>query len=99
MYIDDNITNIYTINNLKLFYHFDLVLLKNAPSKFSGKVDDFHRTDDGEPSEKSHGASNCRQHVHKLCCSVLLYSVKRWGGEVDPHESQVVFPLIIFYQS
>ena len=59
IYIDDNITNIYTKNNMKLFYHFDVVPLKNAPSKFSGKVYDFHRTDDGEPSEKSHGSSNC----------------------------------------
>ena len=40
-------------------HHFDVVPLKNAPSKFIGKVYDFHPTDDREPSEKAHGASNC----------------------------------------
>ena len=45
--------------NGKLFSHFVLVLLEEFPSNFCGKVKNLHCTDDGEPSEKSHGASNC----------------------------------------
>ena len=40
-----------------------------------------------------HGASNCWQHVHKLCCSVHLNSVKCRGVKIDPHKSQIVLPL------
>ena len=63
------------------------VFPNDVPYNFSGKVEDLHCTDDGESSEKSHGASNCRQHVHKLCCSVLGDSVKCWSVKVDPHKS------------
>ena len=67
---------------------YAFVLLKDVKTK----VDNLYCTDNGEPSEKSHGASNCRQHVHKLCCSVLCDSVKCWGVKIDPHKSQLVFP-------
>ena len=43
---------------------------------FPQEVSNLCSTDDGEPSEQAHGSSNCRQHVHKLCCSILLDSVK-----------------------
>ena len=68
--------------------------LKNIPYDFPRKVDNFDCTDDGEPSEKSHGATNCRQHVNKFCCPVLGDSVKRWGVKVNPHKSQFIFPLV-----
>ena len=35
------------------------------------EIDNFNSTDDGKTSEKSHGATNCRQYVNKLCSSVL----------------------------
>ena len=74
---------------MKLFYHFDVVPLKDAPSKFSGKVYDFHRTDDGEPSEKAHGSSNCRKYVYNLRCPINLFfgdSVKGGSVKIDSHK-------------
>ena len=35
------------------------VLLSNVPPNFGSKIEDLSCTDDGEPSEKSHGASDC----------------------------------------
>ena len=68
---------------------------QNIENNLSSKVENFYSTDDGESSEKSHGASNCRQHVHKLGCSVLGDSVKCWGVKINPDISQLVSPLII----
>ena len=59
------------------------------------KVENLHSTDDGESSEKSHGASNCRQHVHKLCSSVLGDFVKSWGVKVNSYEFKFVLPVKI----
>ena len=64
-----------------------IYLLNKVNDKFCCEIENLHSTDDGEPSEESHGASNCRQHVHKLCCSVLGNSVKCWGVKIDPHKS------------
>ena len=68
-------------DNMSLNFLF-LECLKN---NFYGKVDNLHSTDDGEASEKSHGATYCRQHVHKFSCPVLGDSVKCWGVKVDSH--------------
>ena len=76
----------------KLFHDFVLVLLNHVACNFSSKVENLHSTDDGEPSEKSHGASNGRQHVHKLCCSVLGDFVKCWGIKVNFYKSQLALP-------
>ena len=69
--------------------------LKNIPYDFPRKVDNFDCTDDGEPSEKSHSATNCRQHVSKFCCAVLVNQQICWGMENYSHKSQLVFPFII----
>ena len=63
-----------------------------CPDGFSYKVENLDCTDDGETSEESHGASNCRQHVHKLCRSVLGDFIYCWGVEEYPHISQIIFP-------
>ena len=70
-----------------------LSFLVNIEQNLHRKVQKLYSTDYGESSEKSHGSSNCRQHVHKLCCSVLCDSVKCWGIKGDPHISEFVFPL------
>ena len=64
-----------------------LHFLTKIEDEFSCKVDYFHSTNDGETSEKPHGASYSWQHVHKFCCSVLGDSVKCWGVKEDPHIS------------
>ena len=73
-----------------------ILLLKQINGSFPCKVENLHSTDDGESSEKSHGASNCWQHVHKLCWFIHGDFVKSWCVKVDPHKSQLVFPLIIY---
>ena len=96
------IANIYihtytqiTNTSKKLFNYFVSILLKDVPSNFSSKVENFHCTDDGESSEESHGASNGRQHVHKLCCFIHGDFVKCGGVKIDPYKSHVIDPLII----
>ena len=69
-------------------------LFHEVENNFSSKVDNLNSTDNGESSEKSHGASNCRQHVHKLCSSIFCDSVKCRSVKVYPHKSQLVFPLV-----
>ena len=72
-----------------------IFLDKYIPENFCSKVENLHSADDGKSSKKSHGASNCRQHVHKFCCSVLGDSVKCGGVKIDPHKPQAVFPFMI----
>ena len=72
-----------------------LFLIDKFENDLPSKVDYLYSTDNGESSEQSHGASNCRELVYKLCCSVLGDSVKCWGVKVDPHISQLVFPFEI----
>ena len=67
---------------------------KNFPDTFPCKVHNLHCTDNGEPSEETHGASNCWQHVNKLCCLILCNSVKCWGIEINSHKSKCIFPFI-----
>ena len=62
---------------------------------FDHKVSNLDSTDNGESSEKSHGASNGWQHVHKLCCSVLGDFVECWGAKIYSYISELVSPLII----
>ena len=69
-------------------------ILHNWKDDLDSKVDNLHSTDDGEPSEESHGASNSWQHVHKLGCSVLGDSVKCGDIKINPHKSQIQFQLI-----
>ena len=69
-------------------------LLDDFPNNFGRIVENLNSTNDRESSEKSHGASNCWQHVHKLCRCILLDSVKCWGVEINPHKLQIVFPFI-----
>ena len=74
-----------------IVYLFDFVS-HDINNDFCCKIQNFHCTYDGEPREKSHGASNRWHYVHKLCCSVFGDSVKCWGVEVDPHKSQLISP-------
>ena len=76
--------------NMKIFL-FNFVS-HDIHNNFCCKIHYFHSTDNGETSEKSHGASNCWQHVYKFCCSVLGDFVECWGVKVDPYISQLVFP-------
>ena len=57
----------------------------------NAEIDNLNSTDDGEPSKKSHGSSNCWQHVHKFGCSVLGDSVKGCCMKEDPHKPQLHF--------
>ena len=41
------------------------------PNYFAHEIEYLHPADDGEACEEPHGASNSRQLVHKLGCSVL----------------------------
>ena len=41
-----------------------ILLLKQINGSFPCKVENLNSTDDGEASEKSHGASNRRLHFH-----------------------------------
>ena len=72
-----------------------ILLLKQINGSFPCKVENLHSTDDGESSEKSHGTTNCRQHIHKLCCFLHGDSFNCGGVKVDPYKPQVVFPLIL----
>ena len=76
-------------------YYLHMPLFENTENDFSCKVDDLHSADDGEASEESHSASNCRQHVFKLGRPVLGNNVKSRGFKIDPHISKIVLPLII----
>ena len=49
------------------------------------EIDNFHSTDDGEPSEESHGPSNSWQHVHKLCCSILGDSIECGSAKINSY--------------
>ena len=49
-------------NSVNLQYSlssFIYVLYDQVYDDFDSKVDNLHSTDDGESSEKSHGATNC----------------------------------------
>ena len=72
------------------------LILDKIPDNFRQKVENFHSTDDGKPSEKSHGASNCWEHVYKFCCSVLGDSIKCRGVKEYSHISQSSIPLILY---
>ena len=76
-------------------YYLHIPLFENTENDFSCKVDDLHSADDGEASEESHSASNCRQHVNKFCSSVLGDSVKFWSVQENPHISEPISPFII----
>ena len=79
------------IQNLKYIYlPFD-----NCQYHLRSKVKNLHSTDNGEPSKEAHGATDSRQHVHKLCSSVLCDPVKCWGVEIYSHKSQIWAPLIL----
>ena len=69
-----------------LFHYFVLLILNEVPYNFSGKVDNLNCTDDWESSEEPHGASNSRQHVHKLGCFLHGDSFNCGGVKVDPHK-------------
>ena len=77
----------YTGINLKHFVFFlYLIVFTNVFYYHYSKIDDFNSTDDGESCQKSHGASNCWQLVHKFCWSILGDSVKCRGIKVDPNK-------------
>ena len=64
-----------------------LFLFKDAPKYLKTEVYNLNSTNNGESSEKSHGAPNCRQNVNKLCCTVLSDFVKYWSVKKDSHNS------------
>ena len=68
-----------------LFSQLTNCLLHNPDEE----VDDFCSADKREPSQKSHGATNCRQHVYKLCSSVL-------HGIVEISDFITIFPTHYF---
>ena len=57
-------------------------------NKPEDKKDDFHPTDDGEASKKSHGASNETQLGLRLDLLVSLDVVKGGRVKVDLHQLQ-----------
>ena len=78
--------NYQSSNILHLFSIFEYF-----ENDLDSKIDNLHSRYDGEPSEESHGSSNCWQHVHKLGCPVLGDSVNSGGLKEDPHIPQVQF--------
>ena len=50
------------------------------------KVHNLHGADDGETSEKAHGAPDGWQHVHSLGRVISCDLVKCWSVERDPHQ-------------
>ena len=88
-------TRIDVLMKIQLMW-FPTILLKNLfpfalPNKtwndLDSKVHNFYSTDDRKSSEESHGASNCWQHVNKLCWSVLGDDVKCWGVKIYSYQS------------
>ena len=78
--------NIFS-NLYVLYLFFVKSILEYLEDDLDSKVDNLNSTDDGEPSEESHGSSNSWQHIHKLGCSILGDFVKSGGIKVDPHKS------------
>ena len=83
------------IRSEKKFLHLRLVLEYNIDQAFEQEVEYLNSTDDGEPSEQSHGSSNSREHFNRLGCTILGDPVKCWGVKVNSDHLQIVLPLII----
>ena len=54
-------------------------------NNLDSKVDNLHSTDDGKPSEESHGSSNGWQFVHSWVWSVLGDLVKGGCVKIDSY--------------
>ena len=83
----------WTFELILFIYHF---LSQYLPNNFCRKINNFYSTNDRESCEKSHGATNCRKHIHKLCWSVFWNFVKCWGIKEYSYKSQIVFPFKIW---
>ena len=82
---------------LILYKHVNICLFsfcKFSKKNFSSKVYNLHCTDDGEPGEQTHSASDSREHVHKLGRSVLGDSVKCRCVKVNPNKLQLWIPFV-----
>ena len=80
------------LKGLLMMVFFSYCLEHNLDSK----VYYLHSTDDGEPSEEAHGASNSWQHVHKLGCSVFGDYVKSRGVKVNSDKLQIKIHVILY---
>ena len=73
-------------------------LLKETNDYLDAKIHNLHCTNDRESSQKSHGSSYCREHVHKLGCSIFGDSIKLGGFEIYFHISHLWSYINIYSQ-
>ena len=73
----------------------DLWIIPNKiVDNFEGKIDNLHRTDDGESSQQSHRATNGGHLILGFSHGVLGDSVKRGSVEIDSDDPQLILPFI-----
>ena len=77
-----------------VIFSFLWIIPNKIVDNFEGKIDNLHRTDDGESGQQSHRATNGGHLILGFSHGVLGDSVKRWSVEIDSDDPQLILPFI-----